>query len=137
MTTELIIDKTELTELANKLFMYCDGRQWDQMLAEVFTPVIWFDASSVGAGDPRSMEAKDVCNMWNDGFAGLDAIHHQSGHYLINCAGMTKLIFMVTALLPTIKKRLPKAIQEPLLAAMISKRNVPVMAGGFHSLSST
>lgn len=87
MTTELIADKIELTELSNKLFMYCDARQWEKMLSEVFIPVIWFDASSLGAGEPRSMEAKDVCNMWNEGLAGLDAIHHQSGHYLINVQG--------------------------------------------------
>lgn len=87
MPTELIVDKIELTELANKLFMYCDAKQWDKMLAEVFTPAIWFDASSLGAGEPHSMEAKDVCNMWNEGFADLDAIHHQAGHYLINVQG--------------------------------------------------
>jgi hypothetical protein len=83
MTTKLMADKLELTELANKLFMYCDAMLWDKMLAEVFTPVIWFDASSLGAGEPRSMPAKDVCTMWDEGLSGLDAIHHQSGHYLI------------------------------------------------------
>jgi hypothetical protein len=83
MTIEQIADKLELTELSNKLFMYCDAKQWDKMLAEVFTPVIWFDASSIGAGEPRSIPAKDVCAMWDEGLAGLDAIHHQSGHYLI------------------------------------------------------
>ena len=87
MKTELIADKIELTELANKLFMYCDAKQWEKMLSEVFTPVIWFDASSVGAGDPRSMPASEVCNMWNDGFASLDAIHHHSGQYLISVQG--------------------------------------------------
>jgi hypothetical protein len=87
MENELLKDKIELTELSNRLFMYCDAKQWDQMLAEVFIPVIWFDASSLGAGEPRSMAAKDVCNMWNEGLAGLDAIHHQSGHYLISVSG--------------------------------------------------
>lgn len=87
MGIELIVDKVELTELANKLYMYCDAMQWEKMLSEVFTPVIWFDASSQGGGDPRTMEARDVCNMWNEGLAGLDAIHHQSGHYLINVQG--------------------------------------------------
>jgi len=63
MTPGLIANKTELTELANKLFMYCDAKEWDQMLKEVFISVIWFDASSAGAGEPRNMEAKDVCKM--------------------------------------------------------------------------
>ena len=83
MKIEWIADKLELTELANKLFMYCDALQWDKMLADVMMPVIWFDASSLGAGEPRSMEANDVCAMWQEGLSGLDAIHHQSGHYVI------------------------------------------------------
>lgn len=83
MTPDLIADKIELTELANKLYMYCDAKQWEKMLAEVFTPLVWFDSSSVGAGEPRSMEAKEVCQMWEAGLGGLDAIHHQAGHYLI------------------------------------------------------
>jgi hypothetical protein len=93
MTPGLIADKTELTELANKLFMYCDAKQWDQMLKEVFTTAIWFDASSAGAGEPRNMDAKDVCKMWDDGFSGLDAIHHQAGHYLITVQSDTADVF--------------------------------------------
>jgi hypothetical protein len=87
MNSQLIADKAELTELANKLFMYCDLRDWDGMLAEVFTPVIAFDASSAGGGNPGSMEARSVCDMWAEGFTGLDAVHHQAGHYLISVNG--------------------------------------------------
>ena len=84
MTQEMTTDKIELTELANKLFMYCDAQQWSKMLEEVFTPVIWFDASSAGGGAPASIEAHAVCKGWADGFAGLDAVHHQAGHYLVS-----------------------------------------------------
>ena len=30
-------NKIELTELSNKLFMYCDAFQWEKMIDEVFT----------------------------------------------------------------------------------------------------
>lgn len=93
MTTDTFSDKMELTELANKLFMFCDARQWDLLLAEVFVPVIWFDVSSAGAGEPSDMEAKAVCSMWNKGFEGLDAVHHQAGHYLIALNGDKADIF--------------------------------------------
>lgn len=83
MTSEQLADKIELTELVNKLFMYCDGRQWPRMLDEVFSETIWFDASSAGAGAPASMAARAVCEMWNEGFTGIDAIHHQGGHYVV------------------------------------------------------
>jgi hypothetical protein len=87
MNPTLTEDKIELTELSNKLFMYCDAKQWNKMLDEVFTPVIWFDTSSAGAGEPLHMEAQAVCNMWDKGFEGLDAVHHQAGHYLISVQG--------------------------------------------------
>jgi SnoaL-like domain len=89
MNTELITDKEittdkiELSKLANKLFMYCDAQQWQRMVDEVFTPTIQFDMSSAGGGAPTMMEAKAVCEIWRQGFVGLDTVHHQAGHYLI------------------------------------------------------
>jgi hypothetical protein len=75
-------DKMELYELANKLFMYVDAQDWDKLLDEVFTENVWFDMQSAGGGEPESIPAKDICTMWSDGFSGLDAVHHQAGHYL-------------------------------------------------------
>lgn len=83
MNTDILTDKIELTELANKLFMYCDGKQWQQLLDEVFTPTIWFDMTSAGGDKPDNIEAKAVCQMWEAGFSDIDAVHHQAGHYLI------------------------------------------------------
>ncbi|MFT3678958.1 MAG: nuclear transport factor 2 family protein [Ferruginibacter sp.] len=84
MSVDTNIQKIALTELANKLFMYCDAQQWDKLLDEVFTPTIWFDLSSAGGGEPQNMKAEDVCKMWEAGFVGLDAVHHQAGHYIIS-----------------------------------------------------
>ena len=83
MTNEIVADKIELTELANKLYMYCDLQQWQKMLDEVFTEKINFDVSNAGGGAPAVMPAKDVCDLWRQGFIGIDAVHHQAGHYLI------------------------------------------------------
>ena len=73
----------ELIELANKLFIYTDYQQWDKLLSEVFTEEVWFDMSSLGAGDPKNFSAIEICNMWKSGFAGIDAVHHQSGNFLV------------------------------------------------------
>lgn len=93
MSRELIADKLALTELANKLYMYCDAQQWQLLLDEVFTTNIWFDMSSAGANKPQNLKAEEVCKMWKDGFAGLDAVHHQAGHYLINISSDKADIF--------------------------------------------
>ena len=83
MTTQTIADKIELTELANKLFMYTDLQQWDKLLNEVFIENIFFDMSNAG-GEAKTLPAADVCTMWKQGFISLDAVHHHAGHYLIN-----------------------------------------------------
>lgn len=78
------MDKITLTELANKLYMYTDEQRWQDLLDEVFTTDIWLDVSSMGGGDARIVKAADLCNMWEEGFKGIDQVHHQAGHYIIN-----------------------------------------------------
>ena len=87
MNTSLLADKLELTELANKLFMYTDAKQWQQMLDEVFTGKVWFDMSSAGGGQAGEIAAPAICAAWKEGLSPLDAVHHQAGHYLITVEG--------------------------------------------------
>jgi hypothetical protein len=93
METPFIEDKFELMELVNKLFMYTDRYQWEQLLEEVFTDNVWFDMSSAGGGSPRTLSAEAICDMWQAGFTGLDAVHHQAGHYLISPEKDTATIY--------------------------------------------
>jgi SnoaL-like domain len=74
----------ELIELANKLFIYTDHQQWAKLCDEVFAEHILFDMSSLGAGEPKQLSALEICKMWETGFSGIDAIHHQSGNFLVN-----------------------------------------------------
>jgi len=79
----LIGDKIELTELANKLFMYTDAHQWNLLESEVFTEIVEFDMQSISGQPPQQMKASEICNLWKNGFKGIDVVHHQGGHYLI------------------------------------------------------
>lgn len=76
-------DQLKLTALCNKLFMYTDLQNWDGLVNEVFTENVWFDMSSAG-GEAKEMTAKEICSLWQQGFADLDSVHHQAGHYLID-----------------------------------------------------
>lgn len=80
MTNQEAFDNIELTELANKLFMYTDARQWKKLLLDVFCHEVWFDMGT----EAKTLHATDICEIWRQGFIGLDAIHHQAGQYLIN-----------------------------------------------------
>ena len=93
MTPENYLHQQELSQLANKLFMFTDAQQWQKLLDEVFVEEIWFDMSSIGAGQPKNIKAKDLCEMWRQGFVGLDAVHHQAGHYIIEVNQINALIF--------------------------------------------
>jgi hypothetical protein len=68
----------QIIEVANKLFVYTDNRQWKKLLDEVFTGSVLFDMSSAGGGDPVTISAKEVCDKWEKGFEGIDAVHHQA-----------------------------------------------------------
>lgn len=84
MGERTVADKIEVEELANKLFMYTDAREWHKLEIEVFSPDVWFDMTSAGGGEPKYIPASEICAMWKEGFANLDAVHHQAGHYLIS-----------------------------------------------------
>ena len=86
-------DKIEIRELVNKLCMYCDDRRWQDLCDEVFTTELWFDMSSAGGGEAGTIKATDLCKLWDKGFEGLDAVHHQAGHYVINIDGEEADIF--------------------------------------------
>jgi hypothetical protein len=87
MNDKELAEKMELTDLANKLFMYTDSRQWQFLLDEVFTADVIFDMSSLGGPGPVLLPAKEICETWQKGLEELDAIHHQAGHYLVTIKG--------------------------------------------------
>ena len=80
-------DKQAITELVNRLFMYTDSRNWQGLVTEVFTPDVYLDMESNGGPPPGMVTAQAITDGWHQGFQGVDAIHHQAGHYLITVNG--------------------------------------------------
>ena len=105
----------ELQELANKLFMFTDARDWDKLLSQVFTENVWFDMESAGGGAAKSVAATNICRMWKEGFEGLDA--------------------MAMPWLRIIKRLLPGEKQECLWAVMILEPPGRPKAGDSAALS--
>lgn len=75
--------RDEIIEIVNRLFIYTDQQEWEKLSTEVFTELVTFDMSSVSGVPSRQMLASEICAMWKEGFAGIDAIHHQAGNYLV------------------------------------------------------
>ncbi len=80
-------DQKELTDLVNRLFMYTDNRNWEGLHNEVFSSTVLFDMESAGAGPARTMTAQEITAMWNQGFQGVDQVHHQAGHSIVTVNG--------------------------------------------------
>jgi len=85
--------REQLIEIVNKLFVYTDYREWQKLQEEVFSQKVLFDMSSLGAGEAEEKTAQEICAMWEAGFQGIDAIHHQSGNFLVTVSGSTATIF--------------------------------------------
>ncbi|MFN7119442.1 MAG: nuclear transport factor 2 family protein [Saprospiraceae bacterium] len=84
--------RDQLIEVVHKLFIYTDEQEWEKLQNEVFTKEIWFDMSSLGA-EAKTMQAKEVCDMWQSGFAGIDAVNHLSGNHLVTINGAEADVF--------------------------------------------
>jgi hypothetical protein len=84
MNRDQIADKLAITEIINRLFVYTDNRQWDQLQSQIFSPEVDLDMTSMGAEQATRLSSGRICQMWDDGFKGLDSVHHQAGNYLID-----------------------------------------------------
>lgn len=71
--------REQIIEVVNKLFVYTDNRQWDKIIDEVFTDSVLFDMSSAGGGEANYISSKEICDNWDEGYKGINAIHHQAG----------------------------------------------------------
>jgi hypothetical protein len=81
-----------ITQVVNKLFVYTDLQDWDKLQNEVFTNQVLFDMTSAG-GEKLDTTAKKICEMWSDGFAGIDSVNHLAGNYLVEIQDDTATVF--------------------------------------------
>ena len=84
--------RDEIVEVVNRLFIYTDMQEWDKLQKEVFTNSVEFDMSSMG-GDKAEKPAKEICETWEAGFAGIDSINHLAGNYVTQIEHQTAAVF--------------------------------------------
>lgn len=84
--------REQIIDIVTKLFIYTDYQEWDKLLNEVFTEEIEFDMTSLG-GEAKKMPAKEVCEVWQKGFEGLDTVNHLAGNYLVTINEQTADVF--------------------------------------------
>jgi len=83
---EQVRDREAVIEVVNKLFVAVDARDWTlahQCLAEK----VHFDMTSLGDSGPSLRAAREITAAWQSGLASLEAIHHQSGNFVVHVVG--------------------------------------------------
>jgi hypothetical protein len=75
--------REQIIEVCNRLFVYTDTRNWTGLINEVLADEVQFDMTSLG-GAAGPLNPQQICDAWNQGFIGIDAIHHQAGTYLVD-----------------------------------------------------
>jgi hypothetical protein len=71
-----------LIELVNKLFVYTDARQWHLLIKDVFKENVYFDMTSMD-GPAKELPASAICDLWRQGFKGIDHVHHHAGNFIV------------------------------------------------------
>ncbi len=84
--------KEEIIEVVNKLFVYTDYKEWDKLQQEVFADIVDFDMSSLG-GDVAKKTSRQICEEWDKGFEGLDAVNHLAGNYIVEIKNDEAIVF--------------------------------------------
>lgn len=82
----------EIIEIVNKLFVYTDEQNWENLQKKVFNINVEFDMSSVG-GEKKVLTSKEICNQWEEGFKGIDSINHLAGNYIVTIDGKVANVF--------------------------------------------
>lgn len=78
-------DRHAVIDVITRLFVYTDQARWDELAEQIFADTVDFDG---GFGDPAGPRSgREVADGWRTGLAGLDAVHHQAGNYLIEIEG--------------------------------------------------
>ena len=93
MNANNIATKLELIEIVNKLFIYTDNQAWDKLKDEVFAAEVLTDFSSLGGQPAERLSSSEICRRWEEGFKDLDAIHHQSGNFLVEDQGSEASVY--------------------------------------------
>ena len=67
----------------NLLFVHTDRKEWESV-KNCFAAKVLFDMSSMGGGEPAYLSPQQIVDAWEEGLNEIDAIHHQSGNFLVD-----------------------------------------------------
>jgi hypothetical protein len=85
-------EEQKVYEKVNELFLKTDARDWPAVKA-VFAGKVNFDMSSLTGDAPVELTPDEIAGAWEKGLAPLEAVHHQTGNYVIRVDGSRATAF--------------------------------------------
>src|SRR5688572_26328243 len=85
-TVSQLLDRQEVLDVVNRVFLATDARRWDELLA-LFDERVRFDMSSLSGQPEAELPAQEIVDGWRTGLAGIAAVHHQTGNFVVTLAG--------------------------------------------------
>lgn len=83
---EQVRDREAVIEVVNRLFLAVDERDWP-LAHRCLAEQVQFDMTSLGDPGPSLRAAEEITAAWQSGLASLEAVHHQSGNFLVRVSG--------------------------------------------------
>lgn len=83
---EQVRDREAVADVVNELFLAVDTRDWPRA-QRCLALEVHFDMTSLGDPGPSLRAAGEITAAWQSGLASLEALHHQSGNFLVRLAG--------------------------------------------------
>lgn len=86
------MDKNQIVETVNQLFIAVDDRNWEQV-GKIFNDTVLLDYSSMSGGNPVQLTSAQIIDSWKGILPGFDKTHHQTGNFIVNIDSGTINVF--------------------------------------------
>jgi hypothetical protein len=106
--TSVLADRLDVIEVVDRLFINTDRKDWPGVRG-LFADAVDFDMTSLAGGAPARLSPAEIAAGWEKGLADIEAVHHQSGNYLVELQGDQAKVFcyaVATHWRPTAAKRI-------------------------------
>jgi hypothetical protein len=75
--------REQIIETVHQLFNLTDAKDWAGLRAQVFAPSVEVDMTSMGMPAIQQMAVDELCAMWQQGLADIDAVFHLAGNHTV------------------------------------------------------
>jgi hypothetical protein len=81
-----LLEESAVARTINRLFIATDNSDWS-IVKLCFADSVIFDMTSMAGGEPARLSPQEIADLWQEGLKDMQAVHHQSGNFVIDVRG--------------------------------------------------